>query len=62
MVNIKNNEPKSIPKIYSADLNKLIRKMLLKDQKKRPSSNELLQDSILVQLMINYSSSQTNLK
>lgn len=58
---IQNQEPKNIPKLYSNDLNKLIRKMLIKDPKKRPTSRELLQDPILVQLMINYSS-QINLK
>lgn len=58
---IQTQEPKSIPKIYSPDLNKLIRKMLTKDAKKRPTSRELLQDPILVQLMINYSS-EVNLK
>ena len=35
--------------------------MITKDPKKRPTSRELLQDPILVQLMINYSS-QINLK
>jgi serine/threonine protein kinase len=58
---IKTYEPKNIPKLYSADLNKLIKKMLVKDPKKRPTSRDLLQDPILVQLMINYSS-QVNLK
>lgn len=58
---IKTYEPKNIPKLYSADLNNLIKKMLVKDPKKRPTSRDLLQDPILVQLMINYSS-QVNLK
>jgi serine/threonine protein kinase len=54
-------EPKDIPGTYSQDLNRLIRKMLVKDPNKRPSSRALLQDPTLVQLMLNYSS-QINMK
>lgn len=58
---IQTKQAKSIPSLYSKDINKLIQKMLVKDHKKRPTSRALLQDPILVQLMINYSS-QVNLK
>ena len=42
MMKISNSEPPDLPPTYSPSLNKMLKKLLIKDQVKRPSISEVL--------------------
>jgi serine/threonine protein kinase len=50
---IRQGDLKDIPSMYSDDLKKLVKKMLVRNPEKRPKAEDLLKDKLLVQLMIN---------